>query len=179
APRRGSRPDRIRDARRGGLRRTALAAAAVAGVAALAAIGASVWTERRDALPDLSGLPASVGSGAGRAADLTREGLAGAKAQLERAGSALAAFWGEVGERVEALGAAGDASPPAAAENSENDALPAAELLEPEPLNGIGDGAAEHALDRASAAEPGEATSQVHHAPRGGARPRGRGGASQ
>ena len=179
APRRGSRPDRIRDARRGGLRRTALAAAAVAGVAALAAIGASVWTERRDALPDLSGLPASVGSGAGRAADLTREGLAGAKAQLERAGSALAAFWGEVGERVEALGAAGDASPPAAAENSENDALPAAELLEPEPLNGIGDGAAEHALDRASAAERGEAAAEADDDTAAGAAPGDREAAPQ
>src|SRR5690606_31621793 len=45
APRRGSGPDRVSDARRGGLKRAALAAVLVAGIAALAAGGLRYWNQ--------------------------------------------------------------------------------------------------------------------------------------
>lgn len=154
APRRGSRPDRIRDARRGGLGRAALAGVVIAGIAAVAAVGARLWSERGDDLPDFSALPESVGSSAGRAADLTREGLAGARARLERAGTALAAFWSEVGERVDALGAAGDEGQPAPTETPGDGPLPGMELLDPEPLETAAEAPGSSAEAEAPGAEP-------------------------
>src|SRR5690606_15502370 len=69
-----------------------------------------------DELPGLAALPATLESGADRAADITREGLSGARQGLERAGDALAMLWGEVGRRVDGdePPASGDGETPAA-----------------------------------------------------------------
>jgi len=140
APRRGGRPDRVRDVRRGRFTRVALGAAGIAGIAVLAAGGWQALQRRPDSLPDLGTLPRNVESGASRAADLAREGLSGAKTQLEQAGTALAALLRDVGERIEAASERSAVeTEPEAVSGAEPDALPGTELFERKELNGTGD----------------------------------------
>ncbi|HEX6993505.1 MAG TPA: protein kinase [Gammaproteobacteria bacterium] len=159
APRRGSRPDRVRDARRGGFKRLAIAAAFGAGVAVLAVGGFRGWIGAGGSLPE------SVESGASRAADLTREGLSGARARLDRAGSALSALWSEVGERIDAAAVArrDAASGRESAPDAEDGAVAETELFDRERLNGTGDDAA--ADDRDAAGDETAAPSAAGEAP--------------
>lgn len=178
-PRRGSRPDRVRDARRrGGFKRIAIAAVCGAGLAVLAVGGFRGWSERGDSLPDLGALSARVESGASRAANLTREGVRGAKARLEEAGTALATFFGEAGKRIDAASAQreADADRDESASGIDDGALADAELFDEKELNGTAGatrdgeaagetGASDDAGPAAGSAEPSVAERAVETGP--------------
>ena len=151
APRRGGRPDRVRDVRRGRFKRVAVGGVCAVGIVAAAAGAWHALQGREEAIRDVGALPRTVESGATRAAELTRDGLRGAKAHLEQAGTALAALFRDVGQRIEA----GSAQPAAegepdgqAVDGARHGSIPRAELFDPEVLNGTGNRSA-RADDRA------------------------------
>lgn len=192
APRQGSRPDRLRGESRGGGRRAALVAGICIGIAAIAAGGAWLSRERAASLPDFRALPAAIETGAGRAAELTLDGWAGARDQLQRAGSALAALWSAVAGRVrDASGNSNEVPPavesaPRAAESvsasTANDAVRSTELFESEEFNHSGSendgprppdaGATESSRADASAAPADDAAARAQDgSPLGGDEP--------
>src|SRR5690606_28454672 len=77
APRRGGRPDRVRDVRRGRFKRVAVGGVCAVGIVAAAAGAWHALQGREEAIRDVGALPRTVESGATRAAELTRDGLRG------------------------------------------------------------------------------------------------------